>query len=63
MYHNYKHKGGGYFKGRSKSGKFYTSKYPPFPKANFGNSNNKKPWLLIVLMIAWLLLILLFIIT
>jgi len=32
MYHSYKHKGGGYFKGISNSGKHFTSKYPPLPK-------------------------------
>lgn len=29
MYHGYKNKGGGYWKGRSRLGKNYTSQYPP----------------------------------
>lgn len=51
MYHNYKHKGGGYFKGRSKSGRFYTGKFPPFPRSNSKNSGTIKPGVFIAILV------------
>ena len=63
MYHNYKNKSGGYFKGRSKSGKFYTSKYPPFPKNAFRGSGETKPGVVIFILLFIFLLIMLFLIS
>jgi hypothetical protein len=45
MYHGYKNKGGGYWKGRSRFGKNYASQFPPMKywgtNARGGKSSNK----------------------
>lgn len=67
MYHGYKNKGGGYWKGRSRFGKNYTSQYPPvkyFGKnSNYPSDKSRFGVAELMMIIAILFMIFVFIIT
>lgn len=64
MYHGYKNKGGGYWKGRTSYGKHYTSPIPPYKylrnSSTKGDTASGRGMLIIILILLILFLILFF---